>query len=173
MFLTLRRLVCAATIVATITLAAPGVAQECSTDNDCNDTCAGPPCVNGTCNGGGVCVELQCDTPSLTCPASFTTAASPGASSGVVTFPDPTGSPTPPDLCFQSLACVPASGSAFPLGDTTVTCTLVTLTGGQATCSFVATLSTTPIPMLSGASLAALASLLALAGAGVLMRGRT
>jgi hypothetical protein len=167
---TVQRRLCIATIVATMSWAAPAVSQ-CSTDQDC-DGCFPGPCVNGVCTGENVCVELQCDAPSLTCPESFTTTLPAGASSGVVTFPDPASTPSSGEGCFVNLVCAPASGSSFPIGDTTVTCTLDTVLSEPITCSFVATVLAAPIPMLSGSGFAALATLLGLAGAGVLLRGR-
>jgi lysophospholipase L1-like esterase len=45
-----------------------------------------------------------------------------------------------------SVACTPASGSSFPLGSTTVTCTATDAASRQATCSF--TVSVTRLPTL-------------------------
>ena len=63
---------------------------------------------------------------------------------------------TAPELDFLKLAtdncanpavnCVPASGAAFPLGVTTVTCTATDAANNRATCSFTVTLTTCDIP---------------------------
>jgi lysophospholipase L1-like esterase len=54
-----------------------------------------------------------------------------------VTYPPPTtsGGASP-----VTVACAPESGSQFPLGDTTVTCTATDTLGRQASCSFGVTL---------------------------------
>lgn len=107
-------------------------------------------------------------TLALTCPPNVSATAAPRAESQVVTFPAPTPSGTCPD---PSVGCVPASGSAFPIGTTAVVCTA---TSGQtvAQCSFDVTVSqgvVQAIPTASTVGLAALALLLA-AGAFVAMR---
>ncbi len=67
------------------------------------------------------------EPPAITCPP--TAIAAPG----VVTYPDPTVS----DNCMgATFACVPASGSVFPLGMTTVTCTAMDAAGNTAMCTF-------------------------------------
>jgi hypothetical protein len=78
--------------------------------------------VNGSCTGGGGCT--------LTCPANITTGANTmqsGMFGATVTYPAPTVSGT-----CGTVTCTPASGSFFPVGTTTVTCTA---TAGP-TCSF-------------------------------------
>jgi len=78
--------------------------------------------------------------PSITCPAAITgtTGAQtcPPPTSGVVTFPPPTASDNCPGV---TTACVPPSGSSFPLGTTTVTCTATDAASNTATCSFTVT----------------------------------
>ncbi len=59
--------------------------------------------------------------PTITCPANISVPAQPGTNSAIVNYPDPAvtdncpGAPAP--------VCNPASGSSFPVGITTVTCT--------------------------------------------------
>ncbi|MFY9609294.1 MAG: DUF4394 domain-containing protein [Blastocatellia bacterium] len=78
--------------------------------------------------------------PSITCPANVTAVTAltcPATSaSGVVNFPPPTASDNCPGV---TAACVPASGSIFPVGTTTVTCTATDASGNTATCSFSVT----------------------------------
>ena len=57
---------------------------------------------------------------------------------GVVTYATPTAS----DNCSATVACVPPSGSMFPVGTTTVTCTATDTAGNTATCSFPVTVFT-------------------------------
>ena len=78
--------------------------------------------------------------PTITCPANVTTVAAqtcPLATSGMVTFPPPTASDNCPGV---TAACVPPSGSTFPVGTTTVTCTATDASGNTASCSFSVTL---------------------------------
>jgi subtilisin-like proprotein convertase family protein len=102
-----------------------------STPVNCTTT-AGPSCsftvtVNDT------------QPPSITCPPNISaTVASPGASCGVVNFP----TPTPSDNCpGVMVACTPPSGTCFPAGTTTVTCTATDTAGNTATCSFTVNLT--------------------------------
>lgn len=91
-----------------------------------------------TCTGtGDTCsftVTVQ-DTqpPSITCPSNVTVVGTPGDPGAVVTFPPPTASDNCPGV---TVVCSPASGSTFPVGTTTVTCTATDASGNTATCSF-------------------------------------
>jgi hypothetical protein len=73
--------------------------------------------------------------PVIACPAAVTAVfSSAGGLSGTVDYPTPVSS----DNCaILSVACTPPSGSAFPLGTTTVTCTGTDTSANSATCSFV------------------------------------
>ncbi|MBI3845982.1 MAG: HYR domain-containing protein [Planctomycetes bacterium] len=74
--------------------------------------------------------------PTVTCPADITTTCA--ASNGVVTF-----STTATDACdtTPTVTCVPASGSTFSLGQTTVTCTARDDSNNSSTCSFHVTVN--------------------------------
>jgi hypothetical protein len=74
--------------------------------------------------------------PSITCPTNITTTIPPGSSTVVVTFPPPVATDNCPGVVAS---CVPPSGSAFPVGQTTVTCTATDASGNTAQCSFVVT----------------------------------
>lgn len=75
--------------------------------------------------------------PVITCPPNIT--AKPNALNDpcvVVNFATPVAT----DNCsVMSVSCIPPSGSCFPLGSTTVTCTAKDGSGNSATCSFVVT----------------------------------
>ncbi|MFY9611621.1 MAG: HYR domain-containing protein [Blastocatellia bacterium] len=74
----------------------------------------------------------------IVCPASFSISALPGQCSPVVNYP----APTVVDNCpGATVVCAPPSGSAFPVGTTTVTCTATgsNAGSGSATCSFMIT----------------------------------
>lgn len=103
----------------------------------------------------------------ILCPADIATGA---AQPGAVSFPAPTISPPAPEWCGPvSIVCEPASGSVFPFGTTTVSCT-GTDTGAanlpSGTCSFdVALTQIPPIPAVGGRGLLLL--IVALGGVGV------
>ncbi|HEU5319466.1 MAG TPA: HYR domain-containing protein, partial [Methylomirabilota bacterium] len=84
--------------------------------------------------------KWQCsDTipPTLSCPqAVFAVDAKTGPPGEIVTF-----EVTATDACDSapSVVCVPPSGSFFPRGTTTVTCTATDASGNQATCTFPVT----------------------------------
>jgi hypothetical protein len=79
--------------------------------------------------------------PTITCPPNVTAItdqnACPPPPCVVATFPPPTASDNCPGV---TVVCNPPSGSCFPTGTTTVTCTATDASGNTATCSF--TLST-------------------------------
>ncbi|HEY7547312.1 MAG TPA: HYR domain-containing protein, partial [Blastocatellia bacterium] len=72
--------------------------------------------------------------PAIACPASITlTAARPGDASIVVNYAPPGFS----DNCAgATVVCSPASGTTFPLGVTTVTCTATDAAGNTTSCGF-------------------------------------
>ncbi|HJQ27569.1 MAG TPA: HYR domain-containing protein [Blastocatellia bacterium] len=72
--------------------------------------------------------------PTITCPANITSMAQlscPNTTTAVVNF-----APTVTDNCAATYVCSPASGSAFPVGTTTVSCTATDTAGNTASCSF-------------------------------------
>jgi CSLREA domain-containing protein len=78
--------------------------------------------------------ELEADTtpPAITVPGPITTDAT-SQNGTVVTY---AVSASDPDDAVASLACVPASGSTFPIGTTTVVCTATDTHGNSASSSF-------------------------------------
>lgn len=72
-------------------------------------------------------------SPTVVCPADITAARTPGFCGAIVSF-----AATPVDNCPGATAgCVPPSGSFFPLGLTTVTCTATDAVGNvSAPCTF-------------------------------------
>ncbi|HEV8579257.1 MAG TPA: proprotein convertase P-domain-containing protein [Thermoanaerobaculia bacterium] len=91
-----------------------------------------------------VCCDQAC---SLACPAPITVPTEPNVCQAAVTFPFPgvTGS-------CGTLACVPPSGSVFPLGTTTDVCTATRQSGATTTCSFPITVQDLQGPVISGVS---------------------
>jgi hypothetical protein len=76
-----------------------------------------------------------------TAPPNVTAAASPGVSSAVVAYSSPIAAES---VGTPLVACTPASGSSFPLGITTVTCTATNVAGQTATTLFTVTVM--PLP---------------------------
>ncbi|MFE5426107.1 HYR domain-containing protein [Peribacillus simplex] len=74
--------------------------------------------------------------PSISCPGNITQDNDPGVCGAIVNYPPPTVSTSCPGVTFS---CSPASGSLFPVGETTVTCTATDICGGTAECSFTVT----------------------------------
>ncbi len=98
--------------------------------------------VNGA--GGSSCTFTvrvnDSQPPTITCPANVTAIAAPPAggncsapTSTLITYTAPTVSDNCPGVTTN---CVPPSGSIFPLGTTTVSCTATDSSGNTATCSF-------------------------------------
>jgi uncharacterized repeat protein (TIGR01451 family) len=80
--------------------------------------------------------------PQLTCPADVTAPAT-STSGAVVAYPSPSVS----NACGSVMvACTPASGSTFPIGTTTVTCTATDRLGNTGKCTF-------PVTVVPGADL--------------------
>lgn len=80
------------------------------------------------------------DPPTLSCPAAMT-ASTTSATGTAVTFTTPTANAGKEPV---TVACTPASGSTFPLGATTVTCTATDSLNRSASCTFPVTISRTP-----------------------------
>ena len=85
--------------------------------------------------------------PTVTCPANITTSTDPNLCSAVVTYATPTGSDSCPGTV--TVVCAPGSGSAFPKGTTTVTCTATDASSNQASCAFTVTVNDTQAPSIT------------------------
>lgn len=75
-------------------------------------------------------------------PSNIEVATAPGDDDVVVAYPTPTATD---DRTAVSVACSPASGSAFPVGNTAVTCTASDVAGLTATASFTVTVQRTAV----------------------------
>jgi hypothetical protein len=85
------------------------------------------------------------EAPVITCPADITVPAAPNQCDSNVVFVT-----TATDNCPNPVVvCSPASGSAFAVGTTTVTCTATDGSGNTATCSFTITVNDTQPPGLT------------------------
>ncbi len=77
---------------------------------------------------------LDAEPPVIRCPANVSAAPPAGQTSAVVTYPPPTATDNVPGV---NVVCLPASGSTFPAGATTVTCTATDAGGNKSSCSFI------------------------------------
>jgi len=84
-----------------------------------------------------------CMPPKITCPENITKPQDPGVCTAVTTF-----SPTFSDDTSASVVCDPPSGTAFPIGVTTDTCTVTDQAGLSASCSFTVTVTDTVPPVI-------------------------
>src|SRR5207244_2410878 len=100
----------------------------------------------GSCAFTVTVVDTQ--PPTVNCPANITAAECNNGSGGTtVNY----GTVTATDACAGTLTatCSPASGSTFPLGTTTVTCTAGDGHGNTGTCNFTVTVVDTQPPTVS------------------------
>jgi hypothetical protein len=84
--------------------------------------------------------------PVVTCPANITVTTPIGSCTAVVNF-----NPTATDNCGGnvSISSIPASGSAFPIGTTTVTVTATDACGNTSTCTFAVTVIDAQLPVIT------------------------
>jgi hypothetical protein len=93
---------------------------------------------SGNSNSGNAIVTVQDTTPpNITCPANLT------VTNGLAPLAPVTyATPTTSDNCtVTNVTCAPASGSNFPMGTTTVTCTATDSSGNSSVCYFTVTRS--------------------------------
>src|SRR5206468_2642200 len=85
------------------------------------------------------------EPPVVNCPANIAVNTAPGVCTSNVTFVV-----TNSDNCtVTNLVSVPASGSAFPVGVTTVTSTATDASGNTASCTFTVTVTDIEPPVVS------------------------
>lgn len=101
------------------------------------------------------------EVPAITCPADVTVDQFPGSATTIVDFAAPVASDNCPGV---GVACVPPSGSPYPVGITGTTCIASDAANNTANCAFnvtvVAFVPKTPVPTLSLAGLILLALLM-------------
>ncbi|WNB90836.1 HYR domain-containing protein [Bacillus sp. NEB1478] len=86
------------------------------------------------------------EPPTITCPPSITVPNDPGECGAVVNYPDPLVSDNCPGV---TSSCSPPSGSFFPAGTTTVTCSATDASGNTANCTFTVTVNDTEPPTIT------------------------
>jgi uncharacterized repeat protein (TIGR01451 family) len=86
------------------------------------------------------------ERPTIVCPTNITLVAATGQCGAVVNYATPTATDNCPGV---TVTCSPPSGSFFPVGTTTVTCTASDASGNSATCSFTVTVTDTEKPTIA------------------------
>ena len=121
-----------------------------------NQTCANRYTITRTYRATDVCGNFtECTqiitvndqtAPVLTCPANITVASIAGTCAVPVSFV-----PTATDNCAGAvtITSVPASGSSFPVGLTTVTVTATDVCGNSSTCTFTVRVTDSQLPVIN------------------------
>jgi len=155
---------CAGAVPAPNIASVTGVSDNCGgvvtvtfiSDVISNQTCANRYTITRTYRATDVCGNFaQCTqiitvndvtAPVITCPANITVTTPVGSCSAVVNF-----TPTATDNCGGAVTIVssPASGSAFPIGTTTVTSTATDACGNTSTCTFTVTVNDGQLPVIT------------------------
>jgi HYR domain-containing protein len=111
----------------------------------------GTTTVNCTSTSGATCsftvTVKDTQPPKLTCPDDITVNNDPGKCGAVVNYAAPTVTDNCPGV--GPITCAPPSGSLFPVGATTVACTVVDAAGNTATCTFTITVKDTEPPTIT------------------------
>jgi hypothetical protein len=84
--------------------------------------------------------------PAIACPQSITVPAATGLCSATVSYAPPSVSDNCPGVAAP--VCTPLSGSTFPKGTTSVTCTVSDAVNNQSACSFTITVVDTQAPTI-------------------------
>ncbi len=84
-------------------------------------------------------------SPTITCPTNISVGTESDICTAVVTWTTIVSDNCDPD---PMMTCVPPSGTVFPVGDSTVTCTVEDLSGNTNMCQFLVTVSDNQTPTL-------------------------
>ncbi|MFD0767385.1 HYR domain-containing protein [Bacillus sp. CGMCC 1.60114] len=102
------------------------------------------------CGGSAQCsftvTVKDIEPPTIACPANITQVNDPSKCGAIVHYPAPVISDNCPGV---TAVCSPASGSFFPVGTTTVTCTATDTAGNTAICSFTVTVKDIEPPTIT------------------------
>ncbi|MGB3006562.1 MAG: HYR domain-containing protein, partial [Chitinophagaceae bacterium] len=155
---------CASAVPAANIAAVTGVSDNCTGvvtvthvgDVISNQTCANRYTITRTyratdvCGNSATCTQIitvnDVTAPTVTCPTNITTTTPIGSCTAVVNF-----TPTATDNCTGAvtIVSVPASGTAFAIGTTTVNVTATDACGNSSTCSFTVTVIDGQLPVIS------------------------
>ena len=159
----------AVTVSCASAVPAPNTALVTATDNCAgavtitfvNDVISGQTCPNrytvtrtyratDVCGNSSTCTQIitvnDQTAPVLTCPANINVLTPIGSCTAIVNF-----TPTATDNCngAVTIVSVPASGSVFPIGTTTVNVTATDACGNSSTCSFTVTVVDAQLPVIT------------------------
>jgi hypothetical protein len=109
--------------------------------------CSAKDAAGNTATGSFTVTVRDTTPPSVGSPASITAEAT-SAAGAVVTYTTPTATDTV-GPASPAVSCSPASGSTFPLGTTTVTCSATDTAGNTGSSTFTITVQDTTAPVLS------------------------
>ncbi|MFN8289052.1 MAG: HYR domain-containing protein [Chitinophagaceae bacterium] len=121
-----------------------------------NQTCANRYTITRTyratdvCGNSSTCTQIitvnDQTPPVITCPANITAVTPAGSCTVPVSF-----NVTATDNCIGTvtIVSVPASGTAFPIGITTVTSTATDVCGNSSTCTFTVTVTDGQLPVIT------------------------
>ncbi|HJQ24044.1 MAG TPA: HYR domain-containing protein [Blastocatellia bacterium] len=113
-------------------------------------TCSVTDAANNLSNCAFTVTVNDAQAPQITCPANITQSTDPNLCTAIVTYAAPAVSDNCPNL--GAPACTPASGTAFPKGVTTVTCSVKDAANNSASCTFTVTVNDTQKPSLTCAA---------------------
>ncbi|MBI1761535.1 MAG: choice-of-anchor J domain-containing protein [Acidobacteria bacterium] len=148
--------VAAGTCAATVNYAAPGTSGTCGTVTctpaSGSSFAKGVTTVTCTSSTGGGTTSFTVTVndniaPVITCPANITTNVAAGTCAATVNYSAPTVTDNCPGVGAPT--CVPASGSTFQKGTTTVNCTVQDASANSASCSFTVTVVDNIPPVLT------------------------
>ncbi len=129
--------------IGSLVIASPHTFPVGTTDVNCMATNGNLP--NAMCSFTVTVNDAQ--SPTITCPANQSVNNDADQCGAVVAYPVPMAS----DNCSlpaNAVNCSPASGSFFPIGATTVACTVTDAAGLSANCSFTVTVNDTQGPII-------------------------
>ncbi len=127
--------------IGAMTITSPHTFPVGMTTVDCTATNGNPP--DAMCSFTVTVNDTE--PPMITCPSNIVTNAAAGLCSAVATF-----AAMASDNCGSAnVMCVPPSGSTFPGGATTVTCTATDASSNTAMCSFTVTVNDTQPPSIT------------------------
>ena len=143
-----------ATFSTTVTDNCPGAAVLCTPPSGTafpkgvtTVNCTATDASGNTASCSFIVTVNDTQAPSITCPANITQPAATGVCTAVVTYSAPAVGDNCPGV--GAPVCTPASGSTFPKGTTTVTCTVKDAVNNQSSCSFTVTVTDTQPPTIT------------------------
>ncbi len=133
---------------------APGVTTNCTPAagsffalGTTTVTCTATDAADNTATASFTVTVNDTQPPVITPPANITVSNDPNQAGAVVNYPAPTVSDNAPIVGTPS--CSPASGSFFPLGVTTVNCSVFDAAANTASTSFTVTVNDTEPPVIT------------------------